>query len=54
MLSTQVTAPSPYDSLVTTMAVIESIVTGLVRSLGEHAHTRLKEGERLARGVGLV
>ncbi|MFD7534741.1 MurR/RpiR family transcriptional regulator [Streptomyces sp. NPDC059819] len=54
VLSAQVTAPSPYDSLVPTMAVIETVVAGLVRALGERAHERLREGERLAREAGLV
>ncbi|MBO1332319.1 MurR/RpiR family transcriptional regulator [Streptomyces sp. VRA16 Mangrove soil] len=54
VLATQVTAPSPYDSLVPTMAVIETVVAGLVRALGEEAHARLKEGERLARATGMV
>lgn len=54
VLAAQVTTPSPYDSLVPTMAVIETVVTGLVRALGEEAHARLKEGERLARATGLL
>ncbi|WP_409055119.1 MurR/RpiR family transcriptional regulator [Streptomyces sp. SYP-A7185] len=54
VLATQVTAPSPYDSLVPTMALIETVVAGLVQTLGEDAHARLKEGERLAQATGLV
>ncbi|RZU46065.1 RpiR family transcriptional regulator [Streptomyces sp. BK022] len=54
VLAAQVSAPSPYDSLVPTMAVIETVVAGLVQTLGEEAHARLKEGERLARATGLL
>lgn len=54
VLSAQVAAPSPYDSLVPTLAVIETVVAGLVRTLGEEAHLRLKEGERLARTIGML
>ncbi|WP_338692948.1 MurR/RpiR family transcriptional regulator [Streptomyces sp. Q6] len=54
VFATQVAAPSPYDSLVPTMAVIETVVAGLVEALGEAAHARLREGERLARATGLV
>ncbi|MGY0019926.1 MurR/RpiR family transcriptional regulator [Streptomyces sp. cg35] len=54
VLAAQVTAPSPYDSLVPTMAVIETVVAGLVRALGEEAHLRLKEGERITRATGMA
>nr|WSW70818.1 MurR/RpiR family transcriptional regulator [Streptomyces sp. NBC_00995] len=54
VLPSQVTSPSPYDSLVPTMAVIETIVAAVIVELGEAAHQRLRHGEDIAQRVGLV
>ncbi|MER6115757.1 hypothetical protein [Streptomyces sp. NPDC001743] len=54
VLPSQVTSPSPYDSLVPTVAVIESIAAAVIVSLGEAAHQRLRHGEDIAQRVGLV
>ncbi|WP_327122017.1 MurR/RpiR family transcriptional regulator [Streptomyces sp. NBC_01341] len=54
VLPSQVTSPSPYDSLVPTMAVIETVVAAVIASLGEAAHQRLRHGEGVAQRVGLV
>ncbi|MDX2592041.1 MurR/RpiR family transcriptional regulator [Streptomyces sp. WI03-4A] len=54
VLPSQVTSPSPYDSLVPTMAVIETVVASVIVSLGEAAHQRLRHGENIAQRIGLV
>ncbi|GAA2779217.1 MurR/RpiR family transcriptional regulator [Streptomyces showdoensis] len=54
VLSHRVDAPSPYDSLVPTLAVIETLVAALVTSLGDGAHQHMKRGEETARRVELV
>ncbi|MGW6485748.1 MurR/RpiR family transcriptional regulator [Streptomyces sp. NPDC055056] len=54
VLPCQVTSPSPYDSLVPTMAVIETVVAAVIVSLGETAHQRLRHGEDIAQRIGLV
>ncbi|MGW2787334.1 MurR/RpiR family transcriptional regulator [Streptomyces populi] len=50
----QVTTPSPYDSLVSTLAVIETVVAGLVTAMGNEAHQHMKHVEDTARRIGLV
>lgn len=42
VLPCKVDAPSPYDSLVPTMAVAELLVTGVLAALGETAHERMR------------
>ncbi|MFE1377777.1 MurR/RpiR family transcriptional regulator [Streptomyces sp. NPDC058740] len=54
VLSHRVDAHSPYDSLVPTLAVIETLVAALVTSLGDGAHQHMKRGEETARCVDLV
>ncbi|MFJ9576228.1 hypothetical protein ACIRQF_07570 [Streptomyces sp. NPDC101191] len=44
----------PYDSLVPTPAVIETLVAAPVTSLGDGAHQHMKRGEGTARRVDLV
>ncbi|GAA2936847.1 MurR/RpiR family transcriptional regulator [Streptomyces enissocaesilis] len=53
VLPSQVAAPSPYDSLVPTLAVLETVVAGVMTALGEDAHRRMQHGEDTARRVGL-
>ncbi|MDX3231408.1 MurR/RpiR family transcriptional regulator [Streptomyces sp. ME19-01-6] len=53
-LPCRVTAPSPYDSLVPTLAVIETVVAGVVEALGEAAHDHLRRAEDIAQHIGLV
>ncbi|MEU3460756.1 MurR/RpiR family transcriptional regulator [Streptomyces sp. NPDC006733] len=54
VLPSQVAAPSsPYDSLVPTLAVVETVVAGIVRALGEEGHARMQRGEETARRAGL-
>ncbi|MEU3724600.1 MurR/RpiR family transcriptional regulator [Streptomyces sp. NPDC031705] len=53
VLPSQVAAPSPYDSLVPTLAVIETVVAGVLTALGEDAHQRMRHGEETARRMGL-
>ncbi|WP_339134897.1 MurR/RpiR family transcriptional regulator [Streptomyces sp. f51] len=50
----QVTTPSPYDSLVPTLAVIETVVAGLITAMGNEAHQHMKHVEDTAHRIGLV
>lgn len=54
VLPSQVSAPSPYDSLVPTLGVIETVVAAVITALGEDAHTRMRRGEDTARRIGLL
>ncbi|MFB7788233.1 MULTISPECIES: MurR/RpiR family transcriptional regulator [Streptomyces] len=53
VLPSQVAAPSPYDSLVPTLAIIETVVAGVLTALGDGAHQRMQHGENTARRMGL-
>ncbi|GJF31363.1 sugar isomerase [Kitasatospora sp. NE20-6] len=54
VLSSQVGAPSPYDSLVPTLAVVETLVAGIIGELGDRAHQHMQHGEETARRAGLT
>lgn len=54
VLPSRVDTPSPYDSLVPTLAVIETLVAGLVVALGDDAHQHMQRGEDIARRISLV
>ncbi|MFI1161907.1 MurR/RpiR family transcriptional regulator [Streptomyces sioyaensis] len=54
VLPSQVAAPSPYDSLIPTLAVIETVVAGLITALGDEAHEHMQHGEDTARRIGLL
>ncbi|MFD4025499.1 MurR/RpiR family transcriptional regulator [Streptomyces sp. NPDC058576] len=53
VLPSRVTAPSPYDSLVPTLAVLETVVAGVMTALGDEARRRMQHGEDIARRAGL-
>ncbi|MGW4523372.1 MurR/RpiR family transcriptional regulator [Amycolatopsis sp. NPDC004378] len=53
VLAQQVTAPSPYDSLVPTVASIEALVALLVSRQGEGARTTMTSREETATRLGL-
>ncbi|WP_426404915.1 MurR/RpiR family transcriptional regulator [Streptomyces sp. R-07] len=53
VLPSLVTTPSPYDSFVPTLAVIETVVAGVVTALGDDAPARLRHTEEIARRLGL-
>ncbi|MFE6918815.1 MurR/RpiR family transcriptional regulator [Streptomyces rubiginosohelvolus] len=53
VLPSRVTAPSPYDSLVPTLAVLETVVAGVITTLGDEARRRMQHGEDIARRAGL-
>ncbi|MGW6584522.1 MurR/RpiR family transcriptional regulator [Streptomyces globisporus] len=53
VLPSRVTAPSPYDSLVPTLAVLETVVAGVIKALGDEARKRMQHGEDVARRAGL-
>ncbi|MFJ4692411.1 MurR/RpiR family transcriptional regulator [Streptomyces sp. NPDC088766] len=54
VLPSQVTSLSPYDSLVPTLAVIETVIAGLVTALGDEGHLHMQHGEDIARRIGLL
>ncbi|GGX46810.1 MurR/RpiR family transcriptional regulator [Streptomyces chryseus] len=53
VLPSRVTAPSPYDSLVPSLAVLETVVAGVMTALGDDARKRMQHGEDIARRAGL-
>ncbi|MCD0480855.1 MurR/RpiR family transcriptional regulator [Streptacidiphilus sp. ASG 303] len=53
VLPSRVGAPSPYDSLVPTLAVVETVVAGVLAELGDDAHRHMQRGEQTARRAGL-
>lgn len=53
VLPCQVDAPSPYDSMVPTMAVAELIVTGVLAALGDGALTRMREIDEAAAALDM-
>lgn len=53
VLPNQVGAPSPYDSLVPTLAVVETVIAGVLAALGETGHRRMQHGEDIAKRTGL-
>ncbi|MFG2867489.1 MurR/RpiR family transcriptional regulator [Streptomyces sp. NPDC048338] len=53
VLPSRVDTPSPYDSLVPTLAVIETVVAGLLIALGDEAHRHMTHGEATARRIQL-
>jgi DNA-binding MurR/RpiR family transcriptional regulator len=52
VLTARVEAPSPYDSLLGPLALVETLVAGLVTELGAPARERAEDLERLRRAVG--
>ncbi|KAB1978856.1 MurR/RpiR family transcriptional regulator [Streptomyces triticiradicis] len=50
----QVTTPSPYDSLVPTLAIVETVVAGLITAMGNEAREHMKHVEDTAHRIGLV
>jgi DNA-binding MurR/RpiR family transcriptional regulator len=56
VLQATVTAPSPFDSMVAALALVEALVAALVDRLGEQPRPRLQRFDALTQGVtaGLV
>ncbi len=54
VLPAQVDSPSPYDSFVPTLALVESVVGGVVDALGPAAEHRLAEVESLGQRLHLL
>ncbi|WP_328489938.1 MurR/RpiR family transcriptional regulator [Streptomyces zaomyceticus] len=54
VLPSRVDTPSPYDSLVPTLAVVETVVAGVVATLGDDAHRHMRQSEETACRTGLV
>ncbi|WP_405911666.1 MurR/RpiR family transcriptional regulator [Streptomyces sp. NBC_00963] len=53
VLPSQVAAPSPYDSLVPTLATVETVLAGVLGQLGEAGRSHLAHSEAVARQAGL-
>ncbi|WP_031077289.1 MurR/RpiR family transcriptional regulator [Streptomyces sp. NRRL WC-3742] len=53
VLPTVVTSPSPYDTLVPAMAVLETLVAGVLASLGEAATARMAACEQATGEISL-
>jgi DNA-binding MurR/RpiR family transcriptional regulator len=53
VLTSRVEAPSPFDSLVPGLALVETVVAGLSARLGKGARERMEELERLRSGSTL-
>lgn len=51
VLTVDVEAPSPYDSMVPCMALVETIVAAMVARLGQSTKRRIAELERLRAGI---
>lgn len=54
VLPCRVTTVSPFDSLVPTMAVVETVVAAVVAHLGADAHNRMHRFEETARSIGVL
>ena len=52
VLPARVEAPSPFDSLVPAMAVVETLIADITEQLGDAARSRLSEIESLSRPPG--
>lgn len=53
-LVSQVDSPSPYDSLVPAMAVVETVIAGVLTALGDAARERMAACEQVAQDAGLL
>jgi len=53
-LSCEVDAPSAYDSLVLAMAVVETVVAGVLAARGDEARARMAACEQVARAADLL
>jgi hypothetical protein len=51
---TQVASPSAYDSLVPAMAVVETVVAGVLGALGDAAREQMAACEQVAQDAGLL
>ena len=54
VLSCEVDAPSAYDSLVPAMAVVETVVAGVLAVRGDEARARMAACEQVARAADLL
>ncbi|MCF6522383.1 MurR/RpiR family transcriptional regulator [Streptomyces sp. JJ36] len=53
VLPTQAPATTPYDSMVPALALVETLVTGVLAERGEAAQDHMRAGEAAARALGL-
>jgi len=51
VLTSTIVAPSPFDSLVPAMALVETVVAGVAARIGDAARSRMVELERLREGT---
>ena len=54
VLASRVDSPSAYDSLVPAMAVVETVIAGVLGALGDAARERMAACEQVAQDVGLL
>ncbi|MFI5633254.1 MurR/RpiR family transcriptional regulator [Streptomyces sp. NPDC051664] len=53
VLPSRVAAPSPYDSMVPTLATVETVLAGVLGRLGEKGRAHLEHSENVARRAGI-
>ena len=51
VLTSTIVAPSPFDSLVPAMALVETVIAGVAVKIGDSARSRMVELERLREGT---
>jgi DNA-binding MurR/RpiR family transcriptional regulator len=54
VLASRVDSPSAYDSLVPAMAVVETVIAGVLGALGDAARERMAACEQVAQDAGLL
>ncbi|WP_347108606.1 MurR/RpiR family transcriptional regulator [Paenarthrobacter sp. S56] len=54
VLPASVDSPSPYDSYVPTMAIIETLIAGVLEELGDEAARRMQSFEALSQELSLI
>ncbi|WP_406415959.1 MurR/RpiR family transcriptional regulator [Streptomyces sp. NBC_00873] len=53
VLPSRVAEPSPYDSMVPTLATVETVLAGVLAQLGEQGRVHLEHSENVAREAGI-
>lgn len=53
VLPSRVAEPSPYDSMVPTLATVETVLAGVLAQLGEQGRVHLEHSENVARQAGI-
>lgn len=53
VLPSHVAEPSPYDSMVPTLATVETVLAGVIGQLGEEGRSHLEHSEDVSRRAGI-